>query len=73
MFLYEANLRPKDNDDTEKISAHKHYKVGQRQRVLDRSHLNVLISIVTIKQKRILQVTLLKQRNTCKQKRYFLL
>lgn len=26
----EAYLRSEDNDDTEKISTHKHYKIGQR-------------------------------------------
>lgn len=51
-------LRPKHSDDTEEIRAQEHYKVGKRQRILHHAHLNVLVSIVTIKQERELQVTL---------------
>lgn len=58
IFKLQPYIRSEDDDNAEEISAHEHDKICKRQRIRDHAYLDQLVSIVTIKQERILQVAL---------------
>ena len=58
IFKLQPYVRSQDDDNAEEISAHEHDKICKRQRIRDHAYLDQLVSIVTIKQERILQVAL---------------
>lgn len=58
IFKSQAYVRSQDDDNAEEISAHEHDKICKRQRIRDHAYLDQLVSIVTIKEERILQVAL---------------
>ena len=51
-------LRSEHSYDTEEINDHENREVGHRQGILDHAHLDVLISIIAVKQKGIFQISL---------------
>ena len=51
-------LRSEHSNDTEEINDHENREVGHRQGILDHAHLDVLISIIAVKQKGIFQISL---------------
>lgn len=58
IFKLQPYIRSEDDDNAEEISAHEHDKICKRQRIRDHAYLDQLVSIVTIKEERILQVAL---------------
>lgn len=58
IFKLQRYIRSEDDDNAEEISAHEHDKICKRQRIRDHAYLDQLVSIVTIKEERILQVAL---------------
>lgn len=65
IFKSQEYVRSKDDDNAEEISAHEDYKICKRQRIRDHAYLNQLVSIVTIKEERILQVALQQNNIVC--------